>query len=319
MRVLVTGSQGFIGHHLVRYLKNKGYWVRGVDWKDNGYTDADEFLQRDLRIEYNAKVACGEVDEVYHLAADMGGMGFIQDPKNQAKILYNNTMINFNVLEASRHHKVKKFFFSSSACVYPNYLQDKAEIISLKESDAYPADPQDTYGWEKLQMEHLCKAYRECYDMNIKVARYHNIYGPEGDYDSGREKAPAALARKVIFAIKEGKDEIEIWGDGTYVRSFCFIRDCLKATFELMHSDCNEPVNIGRNDGITINDLAEICIKIGGKKLKIKHISGPLGVKGRNSDNTLFKKYFGWEPGTSMQEGMLETYNWIEAQINGRK
>lgn len=316
-KVLVTGSSGFIGHHLVRFLKQKGYWVRGVDWKKSEYSEeADEFKLLDLRYRINAEIAVEGMEEVYMLAADMGGMGFIQAKENQPVILYNNTMINFNTLEAAKKEGIKKGFYSSSACIYPNYRQDKTEIINLKESDAYPADPQDTYGWEKLQMEHLCKAYNNAYGMDIKVARFHNIYGPEGSWNDGREKAPAATCRKVIMAIKNGEGFMEIWGSGEQIRSFCYIDDCLKAIDLLVNSDVGFPINIGRDDGITINDLAKIAMKIGGKELEIRHTEGPLGVKGRNSDNTLFKSQFGWEPEITMEVGLEKTYKWIESQVN---
>jgi len=315
MKICITGSSGFIGHHLVRYLKNKGHWVRGVDWKESEYSqEADEFLLLDLRFKENAERAVEGMEEIYMLAADMGGMGFIQAKENQPVILWNNTMINFNTLEAAKKEGIKKGFYSSSACIYPNYKQDKTEIINLKESDAYPAEPQDTYGWEKLQMEHLCKAYNDAYGMDIKVARFHNIYGPEGSWNDGREKAPAATCRKVAEA--EDGGEIEMWGDGTYFRSFCYIDDCLKAVDLLMNSDFNGPVNIGRDDGITINELARLAMKIGGKNLEIKHIPGPLGVKGRNSDNTLFLEKFGWEPEIPMEVGLEKTYRWISEQVN---
>lgn len=316
MKILVTGSSGFIGHYLVRYLQKQGNWVRGVDWKKSEYSyEADEFLLLDLRLKENAEKSVKGMNLVYALAADMGGMGFIQAQENQALILYNNTMINFNTINSMKEEGINKGFYSSSACVYPNYKQNEAKIISLKEFDAYPAEPQDTYGWEKLQAEHLVKSYNDCYGMDIKIGRFHNIYGPEGSYDDGREKAPAAICRKVITAKNKKENFIEIWGDGTYIRSFCYIDDCLNAIHLLMDSDCNEPVNIGRDDGITINDLAKLAMKIGNVDLDIKHIDGPLGVKGRNSDNTLFKSKFGWVPEISIEEGLAKTYSWIESEI----
>ena len=320
MKILVTGSSGFIGHHLVKHLQKKGHWVRGVDWKKSEYSyEADEFLLLDLRYRENAEKSVEGMNFVYALAADMGGMGFIQAKENQALILYNNTMINFNTINAIKEEGIKNGFYSSSACIYPNYKQNEAKIISLKESDAYPADPQDTYGWEKLQAEHLVKSYNDCYEMNIKIGRFHNIYGPEGSYNDGREKAPAAMCRKVINAKNKKQDFIEIWGDGTYIRSFCYIDDCLKALDLIIKSDSNRPVNIGRDDGITINELAKLAMKIGKVDLEIKHIDGPLGVKGRNSDNTLFKKKFGWVPEISMEEGLTKTYCWIEKEINRKQ
>jgi GDP-D-mannose 3',5'-epimerase len=317
MRVLCTGGQGFIGHHLVRHLKQLGHWVRCVDWKDEGYRDADEFILLDLRFWENCLKATKDIDAVFGLAADMGGMGFIQDKNNQALILYNNTLINFHMLEASRINGVKKYLYSSSACVYPEYKQTKLSA-KLKEEDAYPAMPQDTYGWEKLQAEHLCLAYQN-YGMDTKIVRFHNIYGPEGTFEGGREKAPAALCRKVITAIKNGDKEIEIWGDGKQTRSFCYIDDCLKAIMMVFNSDLRGPVNIGRDDSISINNLAKLVMKVSGKKLKIRHIDGPLGVRGRNSDNTKFKQKFNWEPELTQEEGIKRTYKWIDEQIQCEK
>ena len=315
-KVLVTGSSGFIGHHLVKHLKSKGYWVRGVDWKKSEYSDlADEFWLLDLREKAHAELAVKNMDIVYNLAADMGGMGFIQDKNNQGLILYNNTMINFNMFEAMRKAGIKKGFYASSACAYPDYKQEVEEIVGLKESDVYPADPQDTYGWEKLQAEHLALAYNSCYGMDIKVARFHNIYGPEGDYDTGREKAPAAMCRKVIQAELNNEDFMEMWGNGNQVRSFCYISDCLKAVDLLMNSDVGFVVNIGRDDGITINDLARLAMSFNGKELEIRHIEGPVGVKGRNSDNSLFFETFGWMPDTPMSVGLKSTYDWIKQEM----
>jgi len=316
-RIIITGAAGFIGHHLCKRLKEQGHWVRGVDWKDPEYgLECDEFMKLDLRSRFSCIDAFhGVFDEAWLLAADMGGMGFIQDPKNQPIILYNNTMIDFNSLEECRLSGIKKVLYSSSACIYPNYKQTKTDIAGLKESDAYPADPQDTYGWEKIMMEQLCESYRN-YGIDIKVVRFHNVYGPEGTYKGGREKAPAALCRKVITAIRNEENFIEIWGDGEQTRSFCHIDDCLKALELVMNSDVSEPINIGRDDMLSINKLAEIIQDIAGTSLIVRNITGPLGVRGRNSDNTMFKEKFNWQPEISMKSGLTKTYNWIKGEID---
>jgi len=315
-RIIVTGAAGFIGHHLCKRLKEQGHFVRGVDWKEPKYgLECDEFLKLDLRYRNNCIKAFEGIDEAWLLAADMGGMGFIQNKDNQAKIMYNNTMIDFNSLEECKLNGIKKVLYSSSACIYPNYKQTKTDIAGLKESDAYPADPQDTYGWEKIMMEQLCQSYRN-YGMDIKIVRFHNIYGPEGTYKGGREKSPAAICRKVIIAKRDCKTTIEIWGDGNQTRSFCYIDDCLKALEMVMYSDISEPINIGRDDMLSINELAKIIMEIGNAKLGIVHIDGPLGVRGRNSDNTMFKKKFNWEPEWSMKDGLTITYNWIKSKID---
>lgn len=310
-RILVTGAAGFIGHHLVRRLKEQGHWVRGVDWKKPEYgCAADEFLLLDLRDMANAKEATKGIDKVYALAADMGGMGFIQDPANQYPILFNNTMINFNTLEASIANGVKRLLFSSSACIYPKYLQRVTEVKALKEEDAYPAQPQDTYGWEKLQMEHLCLSAKTR-GIETRMARFHNIYGPEGTWKGGREKSPAAMCRKVLEAIKEKKGHIEVWGDGEQTRSFCYIDDCLKGLDLVMEGAYEKPVNLGRSEMVSINELASTVMEIAGAKLEIKHVDGPMGVRGRNSDNTMFRKLYGWEPEVDLKSGMVRTYSWI--------
>jgi len=316
-RVLVTGASGFIGHHMIKYLKKQGHWVRGVDWKNKEYeTPCDEFIVGDLR-DFNTACRCmWAIDEVYHLAADMGGIGFIQDVKNHGRILFNNTTITLNVFEAARKNNVNNIVYSSSACIYPLFKQQEKDIVPLKEEDAYPADAEDAYGWEKLQAEHFAKAYNANYGMGIKVVRFHNIYGPEGDWIGGREKAPAAMCRKIAEAVLNNKDEIEMWGDGEQTRSFCYIDDCTKALDLVMHSDLNEPINVGRNDMISINNLAKLIMKIAKVDLKIKHIEGFLGVRGRNSDNTKFRNKFNWEPEIPLEVGLNKTYKWIKQQMS---
>jgi GDP-D-mannose 3', 5'-epimerase len=314
-KVLVTGAGGFIGHNLVTYLKNLGYWVRGVDLKlpEFSEVDADEFELLDLRRWDNCLQATRGIDEVYALAADMGGMGYISF--NNAIILRNNSLINFHTLEAARVNGVSRYFYTSSACVYPEYRQMEVEVMPLKEEDAYPAQPQDAYGWEKLITERLCLEYRRDFGIETRIVRFHNIFGPEGTWDGGREKAPAALCRKVAIAKLSGKSEIEIWGDGEQTRSFCFIDDCLTGIYKLMRSDFREPLNLGQDRLISINELADLIMEIAGVKLTKRHIEGPQGVRGRNSDNTLLKKVLGWAPEISLEEGLRRTYEWIETEV----
>ncbi len=314
-RVLVTGAGGFIGHHLVTYLKDKGYWVRGVDIKYPEYrkTDADEFEILDLRRWDNCLQATRGIEEVYGLAADMGGMGFISS--NHSVILRNNSLINTHTLEASRINGIKRYFYTSSACVYPEFKQTKAKVVPLKEDDAYPALPQDAYGWEKLVMERLCTHYKQDFGIETRIVRFHNIFGPHGTWEGGREKAPAAMCRKVAFAKLSGNYEIEVWGDGKQTRSFCYIDDCVEGIHRLMRSDYDQPLNLGQDRLISINDLARLVAKIAGIKITIKHIEGPQGVRGRNSDNTRLKKVLKWEPKISLEQGLAETYKWIEEQV----
>lgn len=317
-KVLVTGAGGFIGHHLVTYLGKKGYWIRGVDLKHPEYksSDADEFLILDLREKRNALKATGGMDHVYALAADMGGMGFIS--ANHATILYNNSTINLNTIEAARVNKVSRYFYSSSACIYPQYRQTKSKLKPLKEEDAFPAQPQDAYGWEKLVSEILAKYYREEYGLETRIARFHNIFGPFGTWDGGREKAPAAICRKIAIAKLSGKKEIEIWGDGKQTRSFCYIDDCLEGIYKLMMSNYHEPLNIGQDRMVTIDQLVDIISRSAGVKLKKKHIPGPQGVRGRNSDNTKLREVLKWEPEISLEEGLTKTYQWIEDQVRSK-
>ena len=314
-KVLVTGAGGFIGHHLVTYLKARGYWIRGVDIKPPEFSeiDADEFETLDLRRWDNCLQATRGVDEVYALGADMGGMGFIS--AHHAQILYNNALINMHTLEAARVNGIQRYLYTSSACVYPEYKQLDTNVTPLKEEDAYPAEPQDAYGWEKLITEQLCTHYRNDYGMETRVVRFHNIFGPYGTYEGGREKAPAALCRKVAVAKLTENPEIEIWGDGEQTRSFCYIDDCTEGLYRLMRSDHAEPLNLGQDRMVTINELADMIAESAGINIVKKHVEGPQGVRGRNSDNTRLREVLGWEPQISLEEGLARTYTWIEAQM----
>jgi nucleoside-diphosphate-sugar epimerase len=314
-KILVTGAGGFIGHHLVTALKHNGAWVRGVDLKHPEYAppDADDFLIRDLRRWEACLEATAGVDEVYALAADMGGMGFISS--HHAQILHNNILISTHTLEAARQNGVGRYLYTSSACIYPEYRQQTADVQPLKESDAYPAQPQDAYGWEKLVTERLCSHYAEDFGIDTRIVRFHNIFGPLGTWDGGREKAPAALCRKVAAAKLTGAHEIDIWGDGEQTRSFCYIDDCVEGLQRLMESSYREPLNLGQDRLISINELADLVARAAGVSIARRHVPGPQGVRGRNSDNTRLREVLGWEPQISLEEGLARTYAWIEAEV----
>ena len=313
-RAVVTGAGGFIGSHLVSYLKGEGYWVRGVDISEPAYrpSDADEFLLLDLRSPQTCERAMAGMDEAYALAADMGGMGYIS--ANHSTILRSNLLISTHSIEAARQAGIARYLFTSSACIYPDYRQTDADVAPLKEEDAYPADPQDAYGWEKLLAERACIYYRMDHGLDTRIVRFHNIYGPNGTYDGGREKAPAALCRKVAEASDPGR--IEVWGDGEQTRSFCYIDDCVEGIHRIMQSGFEDPLNLGTDELVSINDLARLAIDLSGKRhVEIDHVPGPQGVRGRNSDNTRLRKVLGWEPTTSLRDGLAPTYRWIEAQV----
>ena len=314
-KVLVTGAGGFIGGHLVTYLRGKGYWVRGADLKypEFGATDADDFRILDLRRWGNCLAATVGVEEVYALAADMGGMGFIS--AHHAQILHNNSLISIHTLDAARENGVKRYLYTSSACIYPEHLQEDADVRPLKEEDAYPACPQDAYGWEKLVTERLCTHYREDHGLETRIVRFHNIFGERGTWEGGREKAPAAMCRKVALAKLTGRPEIEIWGDGEQTRSFCYVEDCVEGIHRLMRSDFRDPLNLGQDRMVTINELADMVADVAGITVTKRHVDGPQGVRGRNSDNTRLRHVLGWEPAVPLEAGLEKTYHWIEEQV----
>jgi len=315
-RVLVLGAGGFIGSHLVKRLKSEGHWVRGVDLKNPRYASspADEFQIADLRIYDNVLAALdGGFDEVYQLAADMGGAGFVFTGEHDADIMHNSAQINIHVLDVARKHKIGRIFYSSSACMYPEHNQLDPDNPKCNEASAYPAAPDSEYGWEKLFSERLYFAYARNYGMTVRVARYHNIFGPEGSWHDGREKAPAALCRKVAMTL-DG-DVIEMWGDGKQTRSFLYVDECVEATLRLMRSDFSGPVNIGSEEMVSINQFADMIMAIAGKKLGVKHIPGPTGVRGRNSDNHLIREKLGWAPSLPLDQGLRKTYAWIAEQV----
>jgi len=318
-RILVTGGGGFIGSHLAKYLYEQGHFVRIADVKFDDYIQEkyrSEKRTLDLRIWENCLTATEGIDKVYNLAANMGGIGFITSVF--ADVMRDNVLINAHMLEASVRNKVKRFLYSSSACIYPNYKQTRPDVEGLKEADAYPADPNEAYGWEKLFTEEMVKGYQKDYGLDARIVRYHNIYGPEGTYKGGREKAPAALCRKVAEASNPGT--ISVWGDGKATRSFCYIDDCIRGTVMLMESGYDKPVNVGSDRLVTVDETADIIIKISGKKIARSYdLSAPEGVRGRNADLTLVRKILGWEPQTSLEDGLARTYRWISTMVEKDK
>jgi nucleoside-diphosphate-sugar epimerase len=318
-RVAVTGAAGFIGHHLERHLRRLGCWVRGVDLLDPQYAPsaAHEHRIADLRHPDRALAALEGVDEVYALAADMGGMGYIS--RFHARILHDNLLIDAHTLEAARRQGVRRLLYASSACVYPEGRQAEEEAPPLTEDEAYPAQPQDAYGWAKLTGERLCLHYRLDHGLETRVARLHNVYGPEGAWDGGREKAPAALCRKVALARLRGEEEIEVWGDGRQVRTFCYIDDCVEGLHRLMRSPCAEPVNLGSTRRVAIDELARLVAGVAGVSIRLRHAPGPQGVRARSPDNTRLREVLGWEPSTPLETGLATTYRWVEEQVRRRE
>jgi len=315
-KVLVNGAGGFIGGHLVKRLKSEGFWIRAVDLKRHEFSDppADEFIQGDLRDPSVVREVISGVDIVYQLAADMGGAGYIFTGEHDADVMHNSATINLNCLHFGVKAEIEKLFYSSSACIYPQYNQTDALNPKCSEDSAYPAAPDSEYGWEKLFSERLYFAHMRNYGIEVRIARFHNIFGPEGAWTGGREKAPAALCRKVAEA--HDGDEIEIWGDGEQTRSFLYIDECLDGIRRLVESDFTGPVNIGSEEMVTINELAEMVMDVAGKRLKVVHIPGPLGVRGRNSDNRLIRERLKWSPSKPLREGLEKTYAWIESQVH---
>lgn len=315
-RILVLGAGGFIGSHLVTRLKNQGHHVIGVDLKypEFSKTTADEFVIGDLRDPNVCEASIkDEIDEIYQLAADMGGAGYLFTGENDFNVMHNSALINLNVSHFAIQSKIDKVFFSSSACIYPQVNQTDPNNPNCEESSAYPADPDSEYGWEKIFSERLYHSALRNYNLNVRIARFHNIYGPEGTWNSGKEKAPAALCRKVAMADQE--DSIEIWGDGTQTRSFLYIDDCINGILALMESDCTEVLNIGSEEMVTINQLAEVIADQTNKSISLDHITGPIGVMGRNSENSLVTKSIGWSPKVSLVDGLAKTYQWIESEV----
>ena len=313
-RAVVTGAGGFIGHHMVKFLKAHGYWVRGVDTEAPEFeeSEADEFLLTDLREVDACRKSTSEVEEVYQLAADMGGIGYITEFR--ADVARNNVLINAHMLEASRENQVSRYFFSSSACIYPMYRQESPDVTPLKEEDALPAAPEEGYGWEKLYAEKLCQYYQEEGKLLTRVARFHNIYGPFGTYEGGREKAPAAICRKLALA-RDG-DEVEVWGDGQQTRSFMYVDDCVEGIHRIMQSEHPDPLNLGRDDLISVDGLVDLVARVAGKSIRKRHqTNAPQGVRGRNSDNSRLRDVLGWEAAIPLKIGLDRTYRWIRSEL----